>query len=121
MKSARGHLIRGRSSLSPEASNAAKARASRIWETAIENMIDAADPNVSQRAARERADSGGFMEAEFQYGRVGRKGARNEFSLLRDNRSLTVAAPNGPPTPRTQPPWSRSGSPCARKADRKST
>src|ERR1035441_9176157 len=36
----------------------------------MENIMDAADPNVSQRAAREKADSGGFMEAEFQYGMV---------------------------------------------------
>src|ERR1039458_6368949 len=101
MKSARGHLIRGRSSLSPEASNAAKARASRIWETAIENMIDAADPNVSQRAARERADSGGFMEAELQYGRVGGKVAPR----IPAGPAIQWGRPPGlphPTTPRTQ-------------------
>jgi hypothetical protein len=33
--------------------------------------MDAADPNVSQRAAREKADSGGFMKAKSQYGMWG--------------------------------------------------
>jgi hypothetical protein len=39
--------------------------------------MDTADPNVSQRAARDRNGSGGFMETELQYDRV-KNGAKRQ-------------------------------------------
>lgn len=53
--------------------------------------MDAADPNVSQRAARERADSGGFMEAKSQYGMV-EQALSPAFFLCRVHRDLRHGA-----------------------------
>ena len=52
-KSASGSLIGGNRSFSPESSSAARASARSDCEIAIENRIETAEPNVSQRAARE--------------------------------------------------------------------
>jgi hypothetical protein len=50
-------LIGGNRRLSPESNRAARASARSDWETAIENRIETAEPNVSQRAARDIGES----------------------------------------------------------------
>jgi hypothetical protein len=36
----------------------------------MENIMEAAAPNVNQRAARDMKDPGGFIELNLQYGRA---------------------------------------------------
>ncbi len=76
----------GSASLSPENRRAARARPSRICETAMEKRMETAEAKASQQAARERKgaaacagpgaggrDSGGVaVMGKFQYGRWAR-------------------------------------------------
>jgi hypothetical protein len=56
-------LIGGNRNFSPDSNRAASARASRTWEAVMESMMDVADPNVNQRAARDINESGECMES----------------------------------------------------------
>src|ERR1019366_8053361 len=53
--------------------------------------METADPNVSQRSARDRNGSGGFMETELQYDRL-KNGAKRQRAGFRKRTRLKVCA-----------------------------
>src|SRR5271157_652903 len=68
-KMPRGSLMAGRRNGSPENSRAARARAIKMLNAAMESTIDAAAAKVSQSAARDINEGDGFMGADLQYAR----------------------------------------------------
>ena len=69
MNRAKAHLMRGNRKPSPENRRAAIAKPSRIWQTAIDNVIDTAEAKVSPTAARDKKDCWELMDPKLQYGR----------------------------------------------------